>query len=98
MVDGAKKAGVQCIDYTSRTIKDPATSLFRRHSQEQGVKFRVVELEQAKHGFVLLPRSWVVERSFVWADRFRRLVKDYERLPETLKGLHLLAFPCLLSH
>jgi transposase len=45
---------------------------------------------------VLLPRRWVVERSFAWATRFRRLAKDYERLPETVRGLHFLAFACLM--
>ena len=49
-------------------------------------------------GFVLLPRRWVVERSFAWAARFRRLAKDYERLPETVAGLHFLAFACLMLH
>jgi transposase len=39
---------------------------------------------------------WVVERSFAWAARFRRLAKDYERLDTTLKGLHLLAFATLM--
>jgi transposase len=43
-----------------------------------------------------LPRRWVVERSFAWAARFRRLARDYERLPETLAGLHFLAFAILL--
>jgi transposase len=55
-----------------------------------------VKLPEAKRGFVLLPRRWVVERSFAWATRFRRLVKDYERLPETLAALHLVAFVCLM--
>jgi transposase len=50
----------------------------------------------AKRGFVLLPRHWVVERSFAWAARFRRLARDYERLDTTLKGLHLLAFATLM--
>jgi transposase len=50
----------------------------------------------AKRGFVLLPRRWVVERSFAWAARFRRLARDYERLDTTLKGLHLLAFATLM--
>ena len=36
-----------------------------------------------------------MERDFAWASRFRRLVKDYERLPETLAGLHFVAFACL---
>jgi len=38
----------------------------------------------------------VVERSFAWLTRFRRLVRDYERLPETVAGLHFLAFAMLL--
>jgi transposase len=58
----------------------------------QGIRLVVVKLEEAKRGFVLLPRRWVVERSFAWATRFRRLAKDYERLPSTLAGLHWLAF------
>jgi len=58
----------------------------------------VVKLEQATRGFVLLPRRWVVERSFAWATRFRRLAKDYERLPETVAGLHVVAFACPMLH
>jgi transposase len=56
----------------------------------------VVKLPDAKRGFVLLPRRWVVERSFAWATRFRRLVKDYERYASTLADLHLVAFACLM--
>jgi transposase len=56
----------------------------------------VVTLPEAKHGFVLLPRRWVVERSFAWAARFRRLARDYERLPETLRGVHFLVFAILM--
>jgi transposase len=63
-----------------------------------GIELVVVSLPQAKRGFVLLPRRWVVERSFAWATRFRRLAKDYERLPETVVGLHFVAFACLMLH
>jgi transposase len=62
---------------------------------EHGIRLEVVKHQEAKGGFVLLPRRWVVERDFAWATRFRRLVKDYERLPETLAGLHFVAFACL---
>ena len=62
-------------------------------ADEEGVK-----LPTAKRGFVLLPRRWVVERSLAWMTRFRRLVCDYERLAETLVGLHFVAFPMLLAH
>lgn len=61
-----------------------------------GLRLEVVKLPQAKKGFVLLPRRWVVERSFAWTARFRRLARDYERLPQTLAGLHFLAFAMLM--
>jgi transposase len=44
----------------------------------------------------LLPRRWVVERSFGWAARFRRLVRDYERLALTMHHFHFLVFVTLL--
>ena len=63
-----------------------------------GLELAVVKLPEAKRGFVLLPRRWVVERDFAWAARFRRLARDYERLAATLAGLHFLAFACLMLH
>ena len=67
-------------------------------AKQHGIQLEVVKLPQAKRGFVLLPRRWVVERSFAWTSRFRRLVRDYERLPATLAGLHLVVFACLMLH
>jgi len=61
-----------------------------------GIRLVVVARPEATRGFVLLPRRWVVERSFAWTARFRRLARDYERLPSTLVGLHFLAFACLM--
>jgi transposase len=69
----------------------------REDAAEHGITLEVVKLPQAKRGFVLLPRRWVVERSFGWAARFRRLARDYERLPDTLAGLHFLAFAILMA-
>ena len=74
--------------YTGENAADAA--------EEHGIKLEVVKLPTAKRGFVLLPRRWVVERSFGWMSRFRRLARDYERLPETLAGLHYLAFVILM--
>jgi transposase len=65
---------------------------------EQGIQLQIVKLPEAKRGFVLLPKRWVIERSFGWVARFRRLARDYERLPETLAGLHFLAFVIVLLH
>jgi transposase len=67
-----------------------------QEAQAHGLQLEVVKLPEAKKGFVLLPRRWVVERSFAWVPRFRRLARDYERLPETLAGLHFLAFAILM--
>ncbi len=52
-------------------------------------------LPAARRGFVLLPRRWVVERSFAWVTRFRRLARDDERLQTTLEGFHDVAFALL---
>ncbi len=63
-----------------------------------GIVLEVIKLPAVKHGFVVLPRRWVVERTFAWAARFRRLAKDDERLPETVVGLQFIAFACLMTH
>ena len=60
-----------------------------------GIQLEVVCLPETKRGFVLLPRRWVVERSFAWTGRFRRLARDYERLQTTLEGFHYVAFALL---
>ena len=64
----------------------------------QGIELVVVKLPEAKRGFVLLPRRWVVERDFAWTARFRRLARDYERLAQILAGLHFVVFTCLMLH
>jgi transposase len=70
--------------YTGEQAEDDA--------DDHGIALQVVKLPQAQRGFVLLPRRWVVERSFAWMARFRRLAKDFERLPKTVEGLHLAVF------
>jgi transposase len=61
-----------------------------------GIQLEVVKHTQAKRGFVLLPRRWVVEPSFAWAARFRRLARDYDRLSQTPAAFHYFAFACLM--
>jgi transposase len=74
--------------YTGRAAAEAAAGA--------GIRLEVVKLPELKRGFVLLPRRWVVERSFGWMARFRRLSRDYERLPATVAGLHFVAFACLM--
>src|SRR5437764_1176895 len=63
-----------------------------QQAEAHGIRLEVVKHTEAKRGFVLLPRRWVVERTFGWLGRFRRLARDYERLAEVLAGWHWLAF------
>jgi transposase len=65
-------------------------------AQNHGIQLSVVKLSEAKRGFVLLPRRWVVERSFGWASRCRRLARDHERLASSLAGMHWVAFVLLM--
>lgn len=74
--------------YTGEQAEDDAA--------DHGIHLEVVKLTEAKRGFVLLPRRWVVERSFAWLARFRRLARDYERLPTTLAAFHFIAFAILM--
>jgi transposase len=65
-------------------------------AEQHGIRLEVVKHPMAKRGFVLLPRRWVVERSFAWAARFRRLARDYKRLDTTLKSFHYLCFASIM--
>ena len=67
-------------------------------AEEHGIRLEVIKHPMAKRGFVLLPHRWVVERSFAWAARFRRLARDYERLETSLKGFHYIAFAILMTN
>jgi transposase len=78
------------------TGERPAADAAKRGIDKRGIELSVVKLPEAKRGFVLLPRRWVAERSFAWLARFRRLARDYERLPQTLAGLHFVVFACLM--
>ena len=63
---------------------------------EHGIRLEVVKHTEAKRGFVLLPRRWVVERSFAWAARFRRLATRLPTARIHLGTFHFLAFACLM--
>ena len=58
---------------------------------EHGVNLKVIKFSEARRGLELLPRRGVVERTYARQARFRRLARDYERLPGTLASLHWLA-------
>jgi len=89
-----QSVGIAYVDqgYTGEQAQDD----LKVGAEDHGIMLHVVKLPKAKRGFVLLPRRWVVERSFAWMTRFRRLAKDFERLPKTVAGLHFAVFACIL--
>jgi putative transposase len=56
-----------------------------------GVTLDIVLRPTDKKGFVLIPQRWVVERSFAWLGRYRRLAKDFEQLVQNSAGMVYLA-------
>ena len=66
--------------------------------EQQSLRLEVVNHTETQRGVILLPKRWVVERTFAWLARFRRLARDNERLATTLNGSHWLALvPIMLS-
>lgn len=63
-----------------------------------GVDLVVVKRPSGTQGFILLPLRWVVERTFAWKARFRRLSRDLARLESSLLGFHWLAVSITLIH
>ena len=57
-----------------------------------GIELVAVKRPSGQKGFMVLPKRWVVERSFGWMARCRRLLRDFEQLGEVLTGLHMVAF------
>ena len=71
------------------------------HTLRQGRGQRRIQLEivakTQDSGFVVLPKRWIVERTFAWLGRSRRLSKDYEALCETVEAWILIAMIYLMT-
>ena len=65
-------------------------------AQDLGIALTIVPKPPKKKGFTLLPRRWVVERTFAWLGRYRRLSKDYEYLCHTAETMIYLAMSNLM--
>ena len=59
--------------------------------EDCGWELCVVKRTDKEKGFVVLPKRWVVERTFGWLGRYRRLSKDYEKFPETSEAMIQMA-------
>lgn len=60
-------------------------------AKSPGLRIEIVKRNDDMKGFVVLPRRWVVERTFSWFGRNRRLAKDWENLADTLRAFVTLA-------
>ncbi len=68
-----------------------------RHGRgHRRIQLEIVAKTQAT-GFVVLPKRWIVERTFAWLGRSRRLSKDYEALCETVEAWILIAMIYLMT-
>lgn len=61
-----------------------------------GWTIRIVKRSDAKKGFVVLPKRWIVERTFAWLGYYRRLSKDYELNTESSETMIYLAMAHLM--
>jgi putative transposase len=94
--DGAKLVLAKLVGQFSRLQIIWADAAYRGQLVEWTEAFggwllEIVKRSDDVKGFKLLPHRWVVERTFAWLGRYRRLTKDYEALPETSETLIYLA-------
>jgi putative transposase len=65
--------------------------------EQTGWELEIVKRSDDMRGFVLLPKRWVVERTFAWLGKCRRLSKDYEHLVESSEAMIRLAMIGLMA-
>ena len=86
------------MDLVERPKKPAPKEVLKAWAQEwanEGVKIDWEKLLPPK-GFRVLPKRWVVERTFSWTDQNRRMSKDYERLPESAEAFVYVAMSRLM--
>lgn len=65
--------------------------------ERAGWELEIVKRSDDMRGFVVLPKRWIVERTFAWLGKCRRLSKDYEHLVESSEALIRLAMIALMA-
>jgi putative transposase len=65
-------------------------------SEHYSFRIEVVKRSEGKKGWELLPKRWIVERTFAWLGRWRGLAREYDYLPETVEAKILLAMSRLM--
>lgn len=94
---GAKQVLCKLMETVSTLKKVWADGIYKKGGLISWVRetlnmtLEVVERERGQVGFQILPRRWVVERTFAWLGRYRRLSKDYERCTRSSEGIIYIA-------
>jgi putative transposase len=61
----------------------PLVTWVRALRPQRPIRLEITKRSDKAQGFVVIPKRWIVERTFGWFNRYRRLSQDYELLPET---------------
>jgi putative transposase len=65
----------------------PLVDWVRTLRPQRLIRLEITKRSDAVKGFVVIPKRWIVERTFRWCNRYRRLSKDYELLPATSEAM-----------
>ena len=87
---------VELVERPRKPAPEEVLKSWAEQWRQEGVEVDWEKLLPAK-GFQVLPRRWVVERTFSWIDHNRRMSKDYERLPETSEAFIYVAMSRLMA-
>jgi len=80
--DAATQLAARHPAVTKGWVDSGCKNQFLQHAADAGIDFEVVAKPEGQRGFAVLPRRWSAERTFGWLVLHRRLVRDYETLPE----------------
>ena len=86
---------VSLVERPRKPAQEDVLKLWAEQWEKEGVEIDWAKLLPPK-GFQVLPRRWVVERTFSWIDHNRRMSKDYERLTETSEAFIYVAMSRLM--
>ena len=97
--DWVKKTLGWSVDLVERPKKPAPKEVLMRWARELAKEGMALDWQKfmPRQGFVVLPRRWVVERTFSWIDQNRRMSKDYERLPESSEAFIYVAMSRLIA-
>jgi len=71
---------------------------FEQTARQLGREIEIVKRSDDTQGFEVLPKRWIVERTFAWLGRYRRLSKDYESLVTSSIAMIQIAMTNLMLH